>query len=359
MKKKIYFIISSILQLIGALYIIINANDIIQLQLEMVSETYAMFPVDFQQRMVDMLENGGVAIMIATSIFQIILNLFVIKFAVKNSIVENKGKLIAISLLCFFTAESSIVTLLSVVNFLVLLFIKNTAKKEKSKIPEIEYQKPSKSEIISGIVLVLVYFSQILLGVIVPDNISQIVAIIVQIIYDILILAVAIICFKDRLKRDIKLFKDNAKVYLKYILPRLGIMYVAVIISNLICIFITGQATSMNQSTLETLPLWYMAPTAIIWAPIVEELIFRGVLRRFIKNNKLFIITSAIIFGVLHSMSEATIFNVIIVAIPYAVVGGFFAHIYAKTNNITTNILMHAFQNTIATLLSATTLFII
>lgn len=359
MKRKIYFIISSIIQIIGALYIAINANAIVESQLDTISETYSMFPVEFQQEMANNLENGGVEMLIITSVFQIILNAVVINLAKKNTILENKGKLIAISLLCLFTAESSIVVLLSIINFIVALSIKRNKTKEKVIIPQVEYQKSTKKELILGIILVLAYFSPYLLSNLIPEDVSINVLRFIDISYNVVLLILSILCFKDRLKRDIKLFKDNAKAYIKYILPKIGIMYIIFFISNFICIMITGEASSVNQSALESMPLWYTIPLAILWAPIVEETIFRGVLRRFIKNNKLFIVTSAIIFGVLHTISEVTISNVIIMAIPYAILGGFFAYIYAKTENISCNMLAHCFQNTIASLIMAITACII
>ena len=158
MKRKVYFIISSIIQIIGALYIIINANTIVDLQLNTISQTYSMFPVEFQQDLAKSLENGGVEMLIITSIFQIILNAVVINMARKNNLSENKGKLIAISLICLFTAESTIVTLLSIISFIVALSIKRNKTKEKPVIPEAEYKVATKKELIIGIVLVLVYF---------------------------------------------------------------------------------------------------------------------------------------------------------------------------------------------------------
>lgn len=359
MKRKIYFIISSIIQIIAILYIIINASQIVQGQLENISETYSMFPAEFRQELENNLENGGVETLVITSIIQIILNAVVLRFAIKNNIQENRGKLIAISLLCFFTAESSIVMLLSIINFIVALSIKKNKAKEEVVIPQVEYKESTKKELILGLVLVLAYFSPFLLSMFIPDSVSTNVLKIIDISYNVLLLVLSILCFKHRLKRDIKLFKDNAKTYIKYILPKIGIMYIIFFISNVICIMITGQANSVNQSTLESMPLWYTIPLAVLWAPIVEETIFRGVLRRFIKNNKLFIVMSAIIFGLLHTMSEVTIFNVIIMAIPYAILGGFFAYIYAKTENITCNMLVHFFQNTIASLIMAITACII
>lgn len=362
MKKRIYFIISSILQIIGAVYIMFNANNIIQEQVDMVPETYAIFSADYQQEMIDMLENRGVGILIFSSALQIILNALVIKTASNNSILRNKGKLIAVSLICFFTAESSIVSILSIVNFIVLLCLKRKNPEdypEKKEIPHIEYQKPSKKEIVFGLILILAYFSNYLISAIIPEDISLVTARIIVVAYYILLFVLSIVCFKDRLKRDIKLFKENSKAYLQYVLPKLGIMYIIYFCSSFICILLSGESTSVNQSTIESMPLWFTIPLAVVWAPIVEEAIFRGVLRRFIKNNKLFIVTSAIIFGLLHTIEEATISNMIIMAIPYAILGGFFAYIYAKTENITNNVLAHAFHNTIATIMSIVTALVL
>ena len=102
-----------------------------------------------------------------------------------------------------------------------------------------------------------------------------------------------------------------------------------------------------------SLPIWYSLPLAIIYAPIVEETLFRGCIRRFIKNDKLFIIVSALVFGLLHTaFSEETIYNALVLAIPYATMGGFLAYIYTKTNNMLCNMSFHCFHNTIAMIIS-------
>ena len=63
------------------------------------------------------------------------------------------------------------------------------------------------------------------------------------------------------------------------------IMYIIFIAVTLASILIAQQGVSTNQSTLESLPIWFTFPAAVLWAPIVEESIFRGVIRRFFKNN--------------------------------------------------------------------------
>ena len=340
----------------------LNSSSIIQTQIESITQMYSMFPADFQQRVLGMLENNGATFMNILSVIAIVLNAFVIKIALKNEVLKKKGKLIAISVICLFTANTSTSTLLSIINIIVLIALKRVNPEDfpepRKEIPHLEYQKSTKKELITGIIFTAIYFSQFLFSQFIPeDNILALGGI--AIVIYILLFVLAIIFFKDKLKRDIKLFKENHKAYFGYVLPKLGIMYLLFIVSNFICIFITKTATSVNQSMLEDMPIWFMAPLAIIWAPIVEELIFRGVLRRFIKSDKVFILISAIIFGLLHTVHEETLLNTIVMAIPYGVLGGYVAYIYAKTDNLCTNILSHAFINAVATVFTSLISFII
>ena len=123
-------------------------------------------------------------------------------------------------------------------------------------------------------------------------------------------------------------------------------------VASLTCIII-AKSISSNQTVLETMPFYVLLPLAIIYAPVVEEALFRGCIRRFIANDILFIIISGIVFGLLHTFfSEFLIFNILVLAIPYALMGAFLAYIYTKTNNIFSNIFCHAFNNLIATIIS-------
>lgn len=360
MKKKVYFIIVSILQIIIALYTIATASSLIQTQIDTIPEVYAEFGVEYQERMRTMLENGGEMVVGILSIITVIMNVIILKEVKNNNILKKKGKLIALSGICFFAASYPIASVLPIINTIILVFAKRKnpedyPEKIKKEIPPVEYQKSTKKELIFGAIIILAYFGlPFLFGFLIAFLSSSVSVnmILAEIVYDLIMLILVVLCFKDKLIRDLKLFKDNAKAYLTHVLPKIGIMYVIYFIGAIISASLSKQGTSVNQEILETLPKWYLVPAAIIWAPIVEELIFRGILRRFIKNNKLFIVVSGLIFGLIHTMGEANLANAIIMAIPYAILGGGFAYIYAKTDNITNNILAHSFQNTIATLLS-------
>ena len=362
MKRKVYFIFSSIIQILCSAYLVVTANAFVQAQIDTIQEMYAMFPVDFQSRMIDMLSQNGVKFIVVTSVIDILLNLLMLKAAISDNILKKKGLLIAFSLICFFTTSHLLVSLLSLVNFIVLLASKRKNPEDypvKEKLPTVDFEKPDKKGIILAAVLIAVYLSQLLVNHIVPENASHIVSLIITIAYYVTLPVLCILFFRNELVSGFKILKNNYRAYIQHVLPKFGIMYVIFITVSLISILISQKATSENQSLIESMPLWFTIPAAVIWAPIVEELVFRGALRRFLKNNYAFIIVSAIAFGLMHTVGEDTLLNVVVLALPYSVLGGFFAYIYTKTNNIITSVLCHALHNTLAMTISSLLLFII
>ena len=362
MKKRIYFSISSIIQMLVSIYVIVFAQKIVESQLSSVAEMYAMFPVEFQERMVNMLQHGMPIMMRILSIIILVLNAIVLKEAIQNKILKKKEMLLIFSCICLFIENSIIVVIFSIINFIVLLCSKRKnpedfPDKEKKEIPKIEYQKSSLKEIILGIVLLLIYLSQFGFDFILQRDINIHTALGLVIGYYVIVFVAAILIYRKRLINDIKLFISNKDAYFSYLLPRVGIMYLVFIAVSLASIIISRSGVSVNQSQIEALPKWFIIPTAVIWAPIVEEAVYRITFRRFLKNNIAFIIISAVIFGLAHTLSEASIFNAIVMALPYSVLGGFLAYIYSKTENASCNILVHFFQNALAMTLSSILMF--
>ncbi|MBQ3415499.1 MAG: CPBP family intramembrane metalloprotease [Clostridia bacterium] len=364
MKKKIYFSISAILQILASIYIIININSFIQSQINSITETYSMLPVDFQERMRAMLQNNGAIYFGVIFTIPIILNLIILKTALADNILKKKGIFMLFSIICLFTTGSTSVTILSILNFIVLLFLKRKnpedyPTKEKTEMPTVERKKSSKKELVLGIVLLISYFFQLILDRIIPESMSINAVRVIAIVYYVFLLILSIIAFKDELLRNLKLFKDNSKAYTRYVVPRLCIMYIIFIVSRFITMMITKEGNSVNQSSIESLPLWISIIFGVFWAPIVEELVFRGTIRRFIKNNVLFILISSFIFGIMHTIGEPTMLNIFVMAIPYSILGGFLAYIYSKTDNLTNNILVHFINNAFSMLITSLLLFII
>lgn len=345
MKKKLYFIIAAIVQIIASIYSIIKAEEII----ENLLSTLNALPEAMQERVNSLYQNTGSKYIIIISIICIIIDLIIVLIAVRDKLAEKKGLVITLSVITLFTASYSIVELIAIINIIVVATIKNDMIKEKKQIPKVEKEQVNKKKIIMALGLLLIYFSQMIWGDFVPNGV---IGILIQVIFYIGMIILSFWVFKDKLINDFNLFKNNFSVYMGYILPRIGIFYIIFIVVSLICMMIT-KSTANNQNLVEQLPIVLSLPLAIIYAPIVEESLFRGCIRRFISNDKLFIIVSGIVFGLLHTIfAESNIVNLFVLAIPYGVMGSFLAYLYVKTNNMMCNITYHALNNTIAMMIS-------
>ena len=72
------------------------------------------------------------------------------------------------------------------------------------------------------------------------------------------------------------------------------------------------------------------------------------VFRKFIKNKKLFVIVSGVVFGLMHVIDDSKTLAEFSYVFVYSILGIYLAGIYAKTNNLCTNIFMHFMQNTLS-----------
>ena len=118
-------------------------------------------------------------------------------------------------------------------------------------------------------------------------------------------------------------------------------------ISNFIINSLTGTIAGNEQSiqnTLTKLPL-YTFIQAAIFAPFVEEMVFRQSIKNIITNKTTFIIASGLIFGGLHVIGNIHTLYDILYIIPYATPGIVFAYILAKTDNIFVPITIHFIHN--------------
>ncbi len=356
MNKRIYFIVSSVIQIIIGIYIIVMADSILQSEIEALKQLYEMMPMEIVSDMIISLESKGINSLIVSSGIVILINIAVIFTAYKNTILRNKGLLIVASIVCFLFAGSEIVEFLTIINIIVLLCSKREKPEDfpiKKEIPKLEKIAFTRKEVFIGVMLVLIYFSQFIWEAYLPE--SKVLSWIIILSFYVIVLALSIAFWNKSIKRDLKAFKDNFMTYIKFILPRLGVMYLIYFIVSILTIVITQNLSTANQQNLESLPSWYVIPLAIIYAPIVEETIFRGVIHKIIKNKVAFVVISAVCFGLLHTITtEITLMNVIVKALPYSVLGAFLAYVYAKTDNISTNMFCHFAINALASLLTLT-----
>ena len=157
------------------------------------------------------------------------------------------------------------------------------------------------------------------------------------------------LCFiyKKELKEDWIDFLKNKKEYLKKYVVYYMIGVILMGFSNIVIQKLTNTSISGNEeairSYIKSFPI-YMSFTSIIYAPFVEEMIFRKSIKNIINNKYIFIVLSGVIFGALHITDYSDV-NQILLGIPYIIMGLDFAYIYYKTNNIFTTMTFHIIHN--------------
>lgn len=168
-----------------------------------------------------------------------------------------------------------------------------------------------------------------------------------------IILIIMVFNYRKRLKRDFIEYKNNFSNYFTYSLKIWGLSLLTLVGVNLIISFLTGMTNASNQQALneaiKNYPLLISFLT-VIYAPIAEELMFRGVFKEFIKKKMPFIIISGIVFGLMHVIDDFTSYKELLYIFVYGTMGCYLAFLYYKTNNIFSNITFHFLQNTFATI---------
>ena len=343
MKKKYYYIFMSFIMIISSILDIINYKKVFNSQLD---ELVKAMPEN--SNFIDSIAKYGPISIIISSIICVIISIVLFVVASKGTLEKDRKKLISLSMILYLFATNKYVGLIMFIGLIISLTIKKVEEEKKNekkveKLPILEKHNTNIRDIIFGIGFILLYFSEIIWGRFIPKGLLMY----ASIFSDILLILIALMLYKDDKKRDFVELKNNFKAYIKYVFKKWVVMLGVALIIGLIIMIIFGNINeSVNQELLKGLPLLYVLPSAIIMAPIVEETIFRIILRKIIKNDLIFIIVSALLFGLLHVTKEEGIINIIRQSLPYISMGAFLAHSYVKTNNSFISMMLHAFQNT-------------
>ncbi len=204
-----------------------------------------------------------------------------------------------------------------------------------------------------GILVILSYFLiptyiKYVVAYLANGSLSEKISVILSIIIEILTLAVILLLFNKRIKENYVDLKKNHKKYFskyfKFYLIGLAVMY----ISNAILIFGLNGGLAGNEESIRSILLVhpiYVYISAVLIAPSVEELVFRGAIKNIIPNSILYILCSGLIFGVMHLVGNITSIIDLLYIIPYSSLGIAFAYIYSKTDNIFVTMMLHTMHN--------------
>lgn len=204
-----------------------------------------------------------------------------------------------------------------------------------------------------GIIFLMLLFTSIFFIIfnINPNNITDKQYMIYVTISNIILLGIYILIYRKILITDLKKYKNNFKHYIKESIKYWAIGFGIMVISNLFITIILNKGIAGNEQEvrnyIDKFPL-YMLFSTVIFAPITEELTFRKSIKDAISNKWFYILTSGLIFGMLHIVTYITNWTDLVFLIPYSSLGIAFAMLYHKTDNIYCSITMHAMHNLLA-----------
>jgi len=184
-------------------------------------------------------------------------------------------------------------------------------------------------------------------------------------LYSIVMLITSVYFTKDLLWKSINELAENPGKIFKTIITTLPLMLLGSIVLNYLITTLTGQAEAQNQT--EIIGLFEQAPyliiiQALLYAPIVEEIMFRGlVFGGLSKKSMTFaIIVSSSLFGLAHVYNSILSgnFSDLWFFPTYALLGYFLNRAYIKSGSIISSMALHFLNNAIGLLaISAIGLF--
>ncbi len=161
--------------------------------------------------------------------------------------------------------------------------------------------------------------------------------------------------FRDDLKKEFSKYKNNIGKCLDCGVKYWLLGFLVMIISNVIIglVFHGHGATNekLIQSMTDAIPFIMLINVSIL-GPFIEEIVFRKSFRLLIKNDKLYILISGLIFGSLHVLTTFQTPIELLYFIPYSSLGIALAAMYVKTDSIFTPLSMHMFHNFTLTFLT-------
>ena len=180
------------------------------------------------------------------------------------------------------------------------------------------------------------------------ETLPEFVKIVYMLSFQIALIGIIAFIFRKDLKENLEDLKKNHqnyfKNYLKYWFIALGIMMV----SNAIIMLIEPGTIANNEEAVremfKTTPI-YTFISAVIFAPLLEELVFRKSFRYMFSNNNLFMLASGLVFGAFHVVGSFETWFDLLYIIPYSVPGLVFAYTLVKSKNIFVPMGLHFLHN--------------
>ncbi len=175
----------------------------------------------------------------------------------------------------------------------------------------------------------------------------------------ILLFALFVTLYRKTFKDDFKKLQDNSSKIAKYIPLGFLLAFGLQMIFSMITSPLLQDQVSENQQQINAILFSssgngiMMIIAAVIFGPVVEELIFRKSIFKLIPNDYLAIAISSIVFGLIHTLTSGyNITQLILHTIPYAACGVGLGYAYFKSDhNIYVSTTIHMLMNCFSTII--------
>ncbi len=167
------------------------------------------------------------------------------------------------------------------------------------------------------------------------------------------------IVFRDSIFKEAKLYAKNFKKDFGIGIRNWLAAFAFMIFTNLLIVSLAGGIATneeANRSMISVMPVFSVISMAIV-GPFIEEVLFRKGFRKAFKNDKAFMIFTALLFGGAHLLSAINLGTAatnpaqLLYIIPYSGLGYFFAKSYVETDTIFTSVVTHILHNSLSVFL--------
>lgn len=177
----------------------------------------------------------------------------------------------------------------------------------------------------------------------------------IQWIYGLFMIFTALILSYPALKLEVTHFSQKPINALKGIFQSFLLILVSSLVLNGLILFIFGPVEASNQKVL--IEQFHLNPSfiifmALIYAPFVEELLFRGLLIPIMKPIKMSyaLWISSLLFGLSHMFAQGFILTDLYFLPTYTILGYLLAKRYHDSNSLMSSMAVHFLNNLVGVL---------
>lgn len=181
-----------------------------------------------------------------------------------------------------------------------------------------------------------------------PKNLHTIIKIIYLIIFGILMMSLIMLIYNKKITKDYKDIKKNhSKYFSKYLRYWLACLFVMMVSNLIINLLFTNSIPNNEQAIRDIFNIspFYIFFEAVLFAPIVEELVFRLSIKKIFSHKWVFVLVSGLLFGSMHVFNDFHSLYDLLYIIPYSTPGIAFALMLEDSDNVLVPISFHFLHN--------------